>query len=210
MADRHQPTRRGPDAPAPAWAQAIPVRIPPTSVSQYLTGIHALNLVDPDCPSGGDWHAEGSWFVPAEGRTGNGMEMLLANKARNGFTLRTPANLLGWDRLFDARPSLRLIGHPQGSSAAPVWAARHDRAIADGAWDWLASRPTGFPGPYDGPSVAKWLWTEAQFGHLHRLVRALAAALEGEALRLWSRWTRDLSPDADWEKGTHMRHGLST
>ncbi len=206
MSDQGRPTRKHPMAAA---EQAIPVRIGPTSVRHYISGHQALNLIDPDCPSSGDSQSDGAWFVPHQGRTRDGMDALIANRTQDGYLFRTPHELLGWDRLFDARPSLRFIGHPEGEADVPVWAAHHDRAIIDGGWSWLTEQPSGFPGSYDGPSVAEWLWTDVQFGHVHRLARKLETSLDGEARRLWRRWMRDLTPDAEWERGTHMRRGIS-
>ena len=40
--------------------------IPRTSKERYLTGLHALNLSDPNHPYGGDWHRSG-WEVPCTG-----------------------------------------------------------------------------------------------------------------------------------------------
>ena len=188
-----------------AKASVVPVRIGETSPRQYITGLQALNLIDPDCESSGDWHMRGSWFVPSQGIRPQGFEALLANKDRSGFVLVTPAALLGEARLFDARPSLRRMGHPEGGADARVWAAHHDRAVVDGAWQWLHDCPFGFPGPYDGPMVAKWLWTDSQFEHLHRLARKVESELSGDARQLWSIWMRDLTPDADWERGTHLK-----
>ena len=188
-----------------AKSDFVPVRIGPTSARQYVTGLQALNLIDPEFESSGDWHMQGSWFVSAEGVHPRAYEALLANKARFGYVLATPAELLGEDRLFDARPSLQRLGHPEGDSTEPVWAAHHDRAIVDGAWKWLHPNPSLFPGPYYGPAVANWLWTNAQFAHLHRLARKVESTLSGNRRHLWATWMRDLTPDAEWERGTYLK-----
>ena len=98
----------------------MPIRKGSTYALQRATGQQALNLIDPEFESSGDWHMQGSWFAPAEGVHPKTYEALLANKARIGYVIATPAELLREERLLDARPSLQRLGHPEGDSTEPV------------------------------------------------------------------------------------------
>lgn len=46
-----------------AKSDFVPVRIGPTSAQQYITGLQALNLIDLQFESSGDWHMQGSWRI---------------------------------------------------------------------------------------------------------------------------------------------------
>ena len=87
----------------------------------YITQTLALNL-----PTGplGDWH-DAFWrpLVSAKSQS--------TRSEVNDGLCRLGTELWGRDEIIDARPALRLIGHPQGDEPAPVWAASHPRAVAE-------------------------------------------------------------------------------
>lgn len=97
-----------------------PVIIPATSPTCYLGGMAALNLLSDE--GTGDWHAEGTFFIPRGPRR--------ARSFISGAGCDTDTmTLLGDAGIFDATAIVDAMGilHVDG----PVYAATHARAIAD-------------------------------------------------------------------------------
>ena len=104
----------------------IPRIIRASSKQDYVTGWAALNLIDPEWPSGGDWHRSG-WRGPYDpARPWVNSATMSADRDRF-----STAQMLGDMRLYDGRESLAALPHPAARRNAPVWCAHHDRAIAD-------------------------------------------------------------------------------
>ena len=150
----------------------------------YVTAMDALNL-----PIGplGDWH--GTMWRPAAG---------------TGASTRTPTTealcrignaLWGREGLVDAREALRLIGHPAGVAASPVWAASHPRAVAEMVVKAL--RDSGWITNPDPQSARRWLSADG---------RSRCARLLGEARGSMERERRALD---EWIEATCAMRGLT-
>ena len=180
----------------PGWMW---VRIDHNSRKNYVTSGYALNLSDPGGEIGAaDWHV-GCWQTQLRGVHPRSRDCLAARYTPlrgQRYFAETWASL-GDAGIVDVRTPLHEIGHPAGNRDAPVWAANHSRAIIDKAWDSLRSGATVWKRvtPYD---VARWLWTDEQFGELFDMARCIESGATLDDARMWRMWTERLSPDAHW------------
>ena len=169
-----------------------------TSPANYITVNAALNLSDPDEPSSGDWH-RGGWQVrapenPRRISPGYGCVYLPCDDEQ---ALKTD-HMLGTQRLYDARMSLYGVGHPAGGRPDPVWAAHHERAIADTAWWTMQLTRDGYPRSATPALIAAWLWSDAQFDRLIALVKQLTPHVPSTKREGWERWASEISPWAQY------------
>ena len=169
-----------------------------TSPTNYITINAGLNLSDPDEPSSGDWH-RGGWRIhapegPARIPPGYGCVSLPCDRAQTQRTDR----ILGTQRLYDARESLYGVGHPAGGRPDPVWAAHHERAIADTAWLRIQFAGDGYPRSATPALIAAWLWSDEQFDRLRALVEQLTPHIPSAKRKGWERWASEISPWADY------------
>ena len=165
-----------------------------SSRRDYLTGWSALNLSDPEWPSGGDWHHSGWWGSHDAERPWVNCAAMSADRGRFSTT-----GLLGDVRLYDVRGSLALERHPAARRDTPVWCAHHDRAIADLAWDFvMGAFHSGYLKCLHAPTVAEWLWDAAQLDGLKALLERLTPHVPAAARPGWDLWRGELSMDADW------------
>ena len=173
----------------------VPITIPETSPENYITGLSALNLRDPDCWQSGDWHQRGSWF--------RAIEQIVPDSATKAimssdFRMGAPVNIMGDQRLCDARQGLGDLGHPDAKKPSRIWCAHHERAIADTAWMWMRDFPRIFPASVCAPTVAAFLWTDRQFENLHRLLDLLTPHVDIGCRDKWLSWKSELTQEADW------------
>ena len=172
----------------------IPRIIRTSSKQDYVTGWAALNLIDPEWPSGGDWHRSG-WRVPYDpARPWVNCATMSADRDRF-----STVQMLGDMRLYDARESLAALPHPASRRDVPVWCAHHDRAIADLAWDFVSGAyRTGYLKCLYAPTVAEWLWDEVQMDSLKAMLDELTSHVPTASKRGWNQWRSELTMEADW------------
>ena len=188
----------------PGWMW---VRIAANSRHNYVTSGYALNLSNPHLGVGpADWH-QSCWTTPLQGTHPRARDSIAAvhNPTRQHSYYAETWTALADRGIFDARHALRELGHPAGMRSQPVWAAEHPRAIVDRAWHALrcgmdvALHVT----PY---TVARWLWTDAQFVELDALAGAVEQRLGGADG--WREWRACLSPAAGWtDAALHLPSG---
>lgn len=172
----------------------IPRLIRTSSEQDYVTGWASLNLIDPEWPSGGDWHRSGWRGSYDATRPWVNRATMSADRGRFS-TVR----VLGDMRLYDARKSLAALPHPAARRDTPVWCAHHDRAIADLAWDFVMSAyRTGYLKCLYAPTVAEWLWDETQLDSLKAMLEELTNYVPAVSKRGWDQWRSELSLEADW------------
>lgn len=172
----------------------VPRVIRASSKQDYVTGWAALNLADPEWPSGGDWHRSGWWGPYEVARPWANCATMSADRGRF-----STVGILGDMRLYDARESMAALPHPAAKRGAPVWAAHHDRAIADLAWDFAnAAYRTGYLRCLYAPTVAEWLWDERQLDNLKAMLEELTSHLPAASKRGWNQWRSELTLEADW------------
>ena len=94
--------------------------------------------------------------------------------------------MLKAERIFDARPSLWMLGHPAAVRRTPVWSSHHDRAVAEVAFrNWTTGLWVRWPvAPW---VVADWLGTEAQMRSLRGLEERLETCLPDGLVDGWHR-----------------------
>ena len=141
---------------------------------RYITGELSLNL-----PFGtvADWH-------PTVWKTS--CEHPLSTRSRGRDACCTLGNAL-WEveGLVDARDALQQIGHPQGNSHKVIWAARHERAVAEMVLVSLfADKRIYSPDPR---TVVRWL-SDEKMEEFRAYVQAAREGLSVEQeneLRCW-------------------------
>ena len=179
----------------PGWMW---VRIDNNSKANYITSGYALNLADPS--SGGvraDWHST-CWQVPRRGVHPRSRDCISAQASplRGRAYYAETSKVLGDRGVFDARRSLRGLGHPAGDRPCPVWAADHCRAIVDQAWNAMRKGILPVERHVTPYLVARWLWTDNQFQELLDMASSLGSLAVGQAGAQWQSWIHSLSPDA--------------
>lgn len=142
----------------------------------------ALNLADPETTLSGDWHNfcwRDALFPPRKA--------LCADAPEFGVL----PSVLKAERTFDARPSLRMLGHPAAVRRTPVWCSHHDRAVAEVAFrNWTTGLWVRWPvAPW---VVADWLGTEAQMHSLRGLTERLETCLPDGLVDGWRSWRLSL------------------
>lgn len=176
--------------PAGAGAQRFAVEVAETTARRHITGMMAMNIPDPAYP-GGDWHQESSWF-------GVEPESLPARFYTNEETYSEILDRLGTAGVKDARPGLRILGHPAGERDAPVWTAAYDRAIVEIAWKQLVherrTRAVTDYIPVESGDVQSWLFRSIYWIRLNWWGWRLRWALTGEERRRWDKWRRKWRP----------------
>ena len=96
--------------------------------SQYITGMHALNLQDRQSGETGgpaDWHEPAALWTVRPEEPGD----------HANINVVVPYRTLGDEGVEDGRYALQGPGHPQADSEVPIWKATHARAVVDLAFD---------------------------------------------------------------------------
>ena len=159
-----------------------PIRVDAKRRDAGVAAEDALNLADPETILSGDWH-DFCWrdaaFPPRQA--------LCADAPEFGVL----PNVLKTDRTFDARPSLRMLGHPAGLRRTPVWCSHHDRAVVEVAFrNWTTGLWTRWPvAPW---VIADWLGTEDQVRSLCALAERLEVQLPNALVEGWRSWRLSL------------------
>ena len=169
----------------------IPVGIGPTTPRRHITGAAALNIPQPGRNAGGDWHEHACWFAPEP-------ETLKSTSLTDEKTYRPLLDKLGRRGLRDARPGLRDLGHPAGDNLEKIWAATHERAVIESAWELLdILRTTGSPmrqPPIDRWEMQRLIAYPDQWLKLHWWAWALRGSMTAGEQRLWDEWRREWRP----------------
>ena len=143
----------------------------------YVTAMDALNL-----PTGplGDWH--GTMWRPTADTEASTRTPTTEALCRIGAEL--------WQReeLVDAREALRVIGHPMGTAAEPVWAASHPRATAEMVMRSL--RDIGWIANPDPHSARRWLDAAGRRTCARMLEKAKNSATVETDKRRLDKWIR--------------------
>ena len=158
--------------------------------SQYITGMHALNLEDRQSGETGgpaDWHErEALWTVrPAEPGDHANVNVVV------------PYRTLGDDGVEDARYALRGPGHPGADSEVPIWKATHARAVVDIAFHRCRRgertlRESSLFGPIAPWTIADWMWTEEQMEAVRDYAARAAAEVASADQAWWRAWWQSL------------------
>ena len=109
----------------------MPIDLLPTTPRRHITGSLALNIPYVHRHSSGDWHPT-VWFDTMPRR-------LAPHHVTDEAVYGRLLDLLGNSGLRDARRGLATLRHPGGEAPEKVWAATHERAVIELAWDQLQS-----------------------------------------------------------------------
>ena len=169
------------------YPPAIAVRVGPTTPRQHISGGMALNIPNNWLLNGGDWHQHAAWFATTA-------ETLLPTDITDEATYGRLLDLLGRAGLRDARRGLRQLDHPDGWNRSRIWAATHERAIIEWAWEELM-RTSGRSGdrqcaPFDRLQVARWLPYRGQWLRLRWWTWRTSMVLDEDERAIWDRWHR--------------------
>ena len=169
----------------------IAVRVGHTSPRQHISGGMALNIPNSWLLNGGDWHQHAAWFATTA-------ETLLPSNITDEATYGRLLDLLGRAGLRDARRGLRQLDHPDGWNRSRIWAATHERAIIEWAWEKLM-RQGGMSSdreraPFDALQVAQWLGYPGQWLRLHWWAWRISRVLDGEQREIWNGWRSKWTP----------------
>ena len=166
------------------------MKIPPTSLTSYITGGAALNIPDPR--GGGDWHD--AWHYSRRSDDPARIAMRSTDDDANPVLAHVLTNVLGPERIIDARPRLARKGHPEAKpEGPPIWAASHERATVER----VLRRAIGSPCPpapdqperiLDRRTVYRWLATEEQLKWVEATILGVAEHLppqRADPIRGW-------------------------
>lgn len=142
-----------------------------TTPNTYLTGLTALNLPDPQAPSG-DWHFTSAVLNPAA----------RIHTAGDAGNLVNTNQLLGSHGIYDCAQSLRSLGIPVDPDDH-VYAASHVRAVLDLVIRNILNKH--FPHHLEAD---KWLTSPEQWEELNNTAKALENQLPVEARDLLREW----------------------
>ena len=169
----------------------LPVRVRNTSPRQHISGLLALNIPNNWLVNGGDWHEHAAWFGPEP-------ETIRAIDITNERTYGQVLNLLGRAGLRDARRGLRHLNHPDGWNREKIWAATHERAVIECAWEKLMRREGRSAdrerAPFDRLQVAQWLGYPGQWIRLHWWAWRISRMLKGKDRDIWNGWRSGWTP----------------
>ena len=173
------------------YPPAIAVRVGHTSPRQHISGGMALNIPNSWLLNGGDWHQHAAWFATTA-------ETLLPSNITDEATYGRLLDLLGRAGLRDARRGLRQLDHPDGWNRSRIWAATHERAIIEWAWEKLMRQggmsPDRERAPFDALQVAQWLGYPGQWLRLHWWAWRISRVLDGEQREIWNGWRSKWTP----------------
>ncbi len=176
-------------------SEGTPTTIGPTSPRRHITGTTAINIPYARMSQSGGWHTGSTWFSPIPLSL---HELNYTNEDTHSVVL----DRIGRSGLRDARRGLRTLGHPDGWSATKIWAATHDRAVIEIAWEGLMLerkyRKQRLAPPIDNIELARWLPYPHQWIRLHWWAWRLRWSLTGEERHKWDRWRKEWTP---WPAG---------
>ena len=158
---------------------ARPIRVHAHERQDCITDRDALNLVDPEVGWPADWH-DFCW------RSTDTPPRFAAHSTDE--TYRVVSSVLGGDRTFDCRSSLRRLALPESMRPTPAWCAHHDRAILEAAWSTWQAGQYSAPWPLAPSVVDDWIWTPAQMDSLKELAERVEPHLPQEARAGWRKW----------------------
>ncbi len=178
----------------------VPIRLLPTTPRRHITGWLALNIPDVCRDWSGDWHPT-VWFDTKPRRLAAAKDV--TDEAVYGRLL----NCLGNRCLRDARHGLAVLQHPGGSASETVWAATHERAVIEIAWEHVqrlirAGVAADWP-PVDNDEFGRLLPYPDQWARVRWLSWLVGGILTEEELAIWKEWQRDWWP---WTTGTGGIH----
>lgn len=154
------------------------VLIPPTTPTQYITGIPALNLPAPEGTTG-DWHFISTFY--AVNKSGKKLDLQLAG---DGQVLDTN-HIYGSYGIYECGSAMRERGLQIPLEMTAVYAANHNRAILDMVYRSLLvhHKVLGLVG-----AAEAWLDTQEQKLFLLEKAAEMLSFVgerEREALRCW-------------------------
>ena len=177
----------------------VPIDLVPTTPRRHITGSLALNIPYVHRHSSGDWHPT-VWFDTTPRR-------LAPHHVTDEAVYGRLLDLLGNSGLRDARRGLATLRHPGGEAPEKVWAATHERAVIELAWDQLQSTvgtglAPGWP-PIDNDDYFRLMRYPDQWVRIRWWSWHVCGILTEEELAIWEEWRRDWWP---WETGTGGIH----
>ena len=177
----------------------VPIDLVPTTPRHHITGSLALNIPYVHRHSSADWHPT-VWFHTTPTR-------LAPHHVTDEAVYRRLLDLLGNSGLRDARRGLATPRHPGGEAPEKVWAATHERAVIELAWDQLQSTvgtglAPGWP-PIDNDDYFRLMRYPDQCVRIRWWSWHVRGILTEEELAIWEEWRRDWWA---WETGTGGIH----
>ena len=167
----------------------VPIRMPPTSRSAYVTGHIVLALQHPSIGMGFNWWAQ---LVAPPGAVAFRSDDALFSRAA-AVTRRA----IGDAEIADLRPALAEAKHPDAASHHAVWGATHVRAALEIAWETHKAIARGgesrrIEDTYDGRTMRVWL-SARERERATEMGRAMARVEQDEDAERWHAWLETLT-----------------
>ena len=184
---------------ASVYIADVPIDLVPTTPRRHITGSLALNIPYVHRHSSGDRHPT-VWFDTK-------LRRLAPHHVTDEATYGQLLDCLGSSGLRDARRGLAMLRHPGADRPEKVWAATHERAVIEVAWETLqrvkgTELAPGWP-PVDNDDFGRLLPGPDQWVRVRWWSWLLSRILTNEQLAIWTEWRRDWWP---WETGTGGIH----